>query len=134
VRFTPAIEPRLNWRGSDVVDVLEQIRRQHGFPRTIRVDRGSEFISKDLDLWAYRRSVILDLSRPGKPTDNAYIESLNGKFRTEGLNVHWFISLDEVRRICEEWRKDYNEVPPHSAIGNKPPMSLMNYSGSHGPA
>jgi putative transposase len=133
-RFSPAIEPRRSWRGSDVVAVLDRISRQHGFPRTIRVDQGPEFISKDLDLWAYRRGVILDFSRPGKPTDNAYIESLNGKFRAECLNVHWFTSLDEMRRICEDWRRDYNEVRPHSAIGNKPPMSLMNCSGSHGPA
>ena len=133
-RFSPAIEPRRNWRGSDVVDVLERISRQQGFPRTIRIDQGPEFISKDLDLWAYRRGVILDFSRPGKPTDNAYIESLNGKFRMECLNAHWFTSLDEMRRICEDWRRDYNEVRPHSAIGNKPPISLKNCSGPHGPA
>lgn len=66
--------------------------------------------------------------------DNAYIESLNGKFRAECLNVHWFTSLDEMRRICEDWRRDYNEVRPHSAIGNKPPMSLMDCPGSYGPA
>jgi putative transposase len=133
-RFSPVIEPRFTWRGSCVVEALERACRQHGFPRTIRVDQGPEFISKDLDLWAYRRGVILDFSRPGKPTDNAYIESLNGKFRAECLNVHWFTSLDEMHRICEDWRRDYNEVRPHSAIGNKPPMSLMNCSGPHGPA
>ena len=77
-----------------------------GFPRSIRVDQGPEFISKDLDLWAYRRGVILDFSRPGKPTDNAFIESLNGKFRAECLNAHWFTSLDEMCRICEDWRRD----------------------------
>lgn len=132
-KFSPTIEPRLAWRGSSVVEVLEKVCRQYGFPRTIRVDQGPEFISKDLDLWAYRRGVILDFSRPGKPTDNAYIESLIGKFRMECLNVHWFTSLDEMRRICEDWRRDYNEVRPHSAIGNKTPMSLMNCSGSHGP-
>jgi len=133
-RISPAIEPRRSSRGSDVVDVLERISRQQGFPRTIRIDQGPEFISKDLDLWAYRRGVILNFSRPGKPTDNAYIESLNGKFRMECLNAHWFTSLDEMRRICEDWRRDYNEVRPHSAIGNKPPISLKNCSGPHGPA
>ena len=132
-KFSPTIEPRLAWRGSSVVEVLEKVCRQYGFPRTIRVDQGPEFISKDLDLWAYRRGVILDFSRPGKPTDNAFIESLNGKLRMECLNVHWFTGLDEMRRICEDWRRDYNEVRPHSAIGNKTPMSLMNCSGSHGP-
>ena len=133
-RFSPAIEARYNWRGSSVVDVLERVCGETGFPRTIRVDQGPEFISKDLDLWAYRRGVVLDFSRPGKPTDNAFIESLNGKFRAECLNAHWFISLDEMRRICEDWRKDYNEVRPHSAIGNKPPIELVSCSASYGPS
>ena len=68
--------------------------------------------------------VTLDFSRPGKPTDNAFIESLNAKFRAERLNAHWFMSLDEARRKCEAWRRDYNEVRPHSAIGNEVPASL----------
>ena len=68
-----------------------------------------------------------------KPTDNAYIESFNGKFRAECLNQHWFLTLDDARRKMEEWRRDYNEVRPHSAIGNKPPISLMNASGASGP-
>ena len=133
-RFATAIEARFNWRGATVVDVLERVCRDTGYPRTIRVDQGPEFISKDLDLWAYRRGVVLDFSRPGKPTDNAYIESLNGKFRAECLNAHWFTSIEEMRRICEDWRRDYNEVRPHSALGNKPPMALMNCSGHHGPS
>ena len=69
---------------------------------------GPEFISKELDLWAYMRNVTLDLSRPGKPTDNAYIESFNGKFRAECLNANWFLSLDEARAKCEAWRRHYN--------------------------
>jgi len=92
--------------------------RQVGYPQSIRVDQGSEFISRDLDLWAYQKDVVLDFSRPGKPTDNAFIESFNGKFRAECLNAHWFLSLDDARAKMEEWRKDYNEVRPHSAIGN----------------
>ena len=92
-------------------------------------DQGSEFISRDLDLWAYHRGVVLDFSRPGKPTDNAFIESFNGKFRTECLNAHWFMSLDDARRKMEAWLKDYNEVRPHSAIGNKTPISLLNHPG-----
>ena len=67
-RFSPAIEPRFNFRGADVVDVLEQVGRQVGFPKAIRVDQGTEFVSRDLDLWAYQRDVTLDFSRPGKPT------------------------------------------------------------------
>jgi putative transposase len=68
--------------------------------------------------------VTLDFSRPGKPTDNAFIESLNGKFRAECLNTHWFMSLDEARQKCEAWCRDYNEVRQHSAIGNEVPAAL----------
>src|SRR5207249_3579980 len=78
-RFSPAIEPRFNFRGPDVVEILEEVGRQVGFPKAIRLDQGTEFVSRDLDLWAYRRGVTLDFSRPGKPTDNAFIESFNGK-------------------------------------------------------
>ncbi len=129
-RFSPVIDPRFSYRGEDVVATLERACLEHGYPKTIRVDQGSEFISRDLDLWAYQRDVELDFSRPGKPTDNAFIESFNGKFRTECLNAHWFLTLDDARAKVEEWRKDYNTVRPHSAIGNKPPISLMNGSSA----
>jgi putative transposase len=76
-RYLPALEPRFSFRGTDVVDVLERVCAKIGFPATIRVDQGTEFVSRDLDLWAYHRGVVLDFSRPGKPTDNAFIESLN---------------------------------------------------------
>ena len=125
-RFSPAVDPRFSYRGEDVVVALEQVCKQVGYPQSIRVDQGSEFISRDLDLWAYHKGVVLDFSRPGKPTDNAFIESFNGKFRAECLNAHWFLSLDDARVKMEEWRRDYNEVRPHSAIGNKPSISLMN--------
>ena len=105
----------------------------HGLPKMIRVDQGTEFVSKDLDLWAYTRGVVLDFSRPGKPTDNAFIESFNGKFRAECLNAHCFMSLDDAREKCQAWRRDYNEVRPHSAIGNKPPIALIGRSAAHGP-
>lgn len=133
-RFSPAIEPRFSFKATDVVEVLKRVGRDHGFPKAIRVDQGTEFVSRDLDLWAYQRGVTLDFSRPGKPTDNAFIESLNGKFRAECLNAHWFMSLDDARAKCEAWRRDYNEVRPHSAIGNKPPITLVNRSETHGPA
>jgi hypothetical protein len=84
-------------------------------------------------LAAYQREVVLDFSKPGKPTDNAYMESFNGKFRAECLNQHWFLAPDDARLKMEEWRRDYNEVRPHSAIGNKPPISLTNASGASGP-
>lgn len=104
-----------------------------GFPATIRVDPGSEFVSRDLDLWAYQRNVTLDFSRPGRPTDNAFIDSFNGKLRAECLNAHWFMSLDDARRKCEAWRRDYNEERPHSSIGNKVPIELVNRSAACGP-
>jgi len=132
-RFSPAIEPRFTFRGCDVVEVLEQVGRRVGLPKTIRVDQGTEFVSRDLDLWAYQRDVTLDFSRPGKPTDNAFIESFNGKFRAECLNAHWFMSLDDARRKCEAWRRDYNEERPHSAIGNKTPIALVDRSAAVGP-
>ena len=99
-----------------------------------QVDNGSEFISRDLDLWAYQRYVIRDFSRPGKPTHNSFIESFNGKLRAECLNTHWFMSLDDARVKMEDWRKDYNEFRPHSAIGNKPPISLFKGSPAALPA
>jgi putative transposase len=105
-----------------------------GYPRTIRVDQGSEFVSRDLDIWAYQKGVVLDFSRPGKPTDNSFIESFNGKFRSECLNTHWFLSIDDARQKMEDWRRDYNEVRPHSAIGNQAPISLLNGSSAPPPA
>ncbi|MFG1225748.1 IS3 family transposase, partial [Xanthobacter wiegelii] len=120
-RFSPAVDPRFSYRGEDVVLTLERICRSTGYPQSIRVDQGSEFVSRDLDLWAYQKGVVLDFSRPGKPTDNGFIESFNGKLRAECLNTHWFMSLDDARAKMEAWRRDYNEVRPHSAIGNKPP-------------
>lgn len=74
-RFSPALEPRYTFRGIDVVEMLERVCNEVGFPETIRVDQGSEFVSRDLDLWAYQRGITLDFSRPGKPTDNGFIES-----------------------------------------------------------
>jgi putative transposase len=129
-RLSPAIHVRQSFRGVDVVETLERVSRQLGYPKTIRLDNGPEFISKELDLWAFMHDVTLDFSRPGKPTDNAFIESLNGKFRAECLNANWFLSLDEARRKCEAWRRDYNEVRPRSAIGNKVPIMLHRASGN----
>jgi transposase InsO family protein len=107
---------------------------KYGFQRAIRVDQGTEFVSRDLDLWAYQRGVTLDFSLPDKPTDNAFIESFNSKFRAECLNAHWFISFDDARRKCEARRRDYNEERPHSAIGNKAPIELIDLSAAIRPA
>jgi putative transposase len=115
-RFSLAIEPRFNFRGADVVEVLERVGQEVGLPTVIRVDQDSEFVSRDLDLWAYQRGVTLDFSRPGKPTDNAFIESFNGKFRAEWLNAHWFMSLDDTRRKWEAWRRDYKRASQHPSV------------------
>ncbi|GAB5511083.1 MAG: hypothetical protein Rhims3KO_24840 [Hyphomicrobiales bacterium] len=127
-RYSPATDPRFSYKGEDVVQTLEKVCREVGYPKTIRVDNGSEFISRDMDLWAYANDVILDFSRPGKPTDNAFIESFNGSLRSECLNAHWFMNLDDAKQKLEAWRRDYNTVRPHSAIDNKPPISLLNCS------
>ena len=112
---------------------MERVCAQTGYPKMIRVDQGSEFISRDLDLWAYANNVTLDFSRPGKPTDNAFIEAFNGRLRAECLSANWFMSLPDAREKLECWRRDYNTVRPHSAIGNKPPVALINHAGVTSP-
>ncbi len=111
-------------RGIDVVGVLERVVDGRGRPGSIRVDNGPEFISKDLDLWAYWNKVKLDFSRPGKPTDNAFIESFNARFRQECLNEHWFLTLDDAAEKIECWRRNYNEHRPHSSLGNQTPAEF----------
>ena len=125
-RYCPATDPRFTYKGEDVVQTLEKVCGRIGYPKAIRVDNGSEFISRDLDLWAYAKDVTLDFSRPGKPTDNGYIEAFNSKLRAECLNAHWFLTLADAREKLEDWRRDYNEVRPHSAIGYKVPIALQN--------
>ena len=90
-------------------------------------------MSRDLDLWAYQRGVTLDFSRPGKPTDNAFIEAFNGRFRAECLNAHWFLSLADAQEKLEDWRKYYNKQRPHGAIGQKTPIMLLNHVGAASP-
>ena len=104
-----------------------------GYSQTIRVDQGTEFVSRDLDLWAYAKGVTLDFSRPGKPTDNAFIEAFNGRFRAECLNTHWFLTLAEAREKLEVWRRYYNEVRPHGAIGNVSPADLLKTDSATSP-
>lgn len=124
-RYVPALDPRFSYRGEDVVATLDRVCRRIGYPATIRADQGSEFISRDMNLWAYQCHVTLDFSRPGKPTDNAFIEAFNGRFRAECLNSHWFMCLEDAAEKLEAWRRDYNEEWPHSAIGHKVPADLM---------
>ena len=113
-------------RGQEVVAVLERISDERGLPKAIQVDNGPEFISKDVDLWAYWNKVKLDFSRPGKPTDNAFIESFNARFRQECLNEHWFLNLEDAEEKIEAWREDYNQYRPHSSLGNLAPSSFAD--------
>jgi putative transposase len=129
-KYSPIIDPRFSYRAADVVMALERVCANVGYPKTIRVDQGSEFVSRDLDLWAYANDVILDFSRPGKPTDNAFIEAFNSKVRSECLNAHWFMSLDDARSKLEDWRRYYNEERPHSGIGQMTPVLLHNPGGA----
>lgn len=116
-----AIYPAQNIRGDDVAHLLEHIVSQRGKPTRIQADNGPEFISIALDRWAYDKQVVLDFSRPGKPTDNAFIESFNGSLRDECLNIHWFMSLEDAQEKLENWRQDYNCFRPHSSLGDLPP-------------
>jgi putative transposase len=113
-----------NLRGEDVVTTLDRLRQAHGAPRRVQADNGPEFISVVLDKWAYDQGVTIDFSRPGKPTDNPFIESFNGSFRDECLNAHWFLSLDDAREKIESWRCDYNHFRPHSSLGNAAPAQF----------
>jgi len=107
--------------GLRVVRVLERVAEERGVPEAIQVDNGPEFISQVVDQWAYRNGVALHFIDPGKPVQNAFIESFNGKFRDECLNQSWFTSLEDARRIIEAWREDYNTVRPHSSLGYRTP-------------
>jgi len=111
--------------GEMVSQVLDRVLDTPAVPRSITVDHGTEFQSRALEDWAYRRSVQLDVIRPGKPVENAFIESFNGRLRDECLNVHQFASLDEARTIIEAWRVDYNQRRPHSSLGHLTPNEFV---------
>ena len=119
-----AIEVDTSLPGLRVKAVLDRLADSRGLPQSITVDNGPEFDGKVLDQWACRTGVQLSFIRPGKPNENAYIESFNGKFRDECLNEHWFISLAHARRIIEEWRIEYNTERPHSSLGNRTPLEF----------
>ena len=121
--MSPAIEAGVSLTGERVVAILERLMGTIGRPQRIAIDNGPEFISKTLDAWAYRNGVQLEFSRPGKPTDNAFAESFNGRFRDECLDQHWFASLEEVRQTVEAWRIDDNTVRPHRALRQQTPAA-----------
>lgn len=119
-----AIEVGQSLKGDHVVAVLQRICRERHAPRTIFCDNGSEFAGRALDLWAYVNKVKIDFSRPGKPTDNAHVESFNGRLREECLNSHWFVSMQDAKRAIDAWRADYNENRPHRALKNRTPLEF----------
>ncbi len=123
-RESLAIEVAWRLGGHSVVAALMQVVEESGLPKSIRIDNGPEFTSKVLDQWAYLNGVELDFIRPGKPTDNALIESFNGRFREECLNESWFLSLEDAREKVEEWRQHYNRERPHGSLGNVPPVEF----------
>jgi putative transposase len=118
-RFSPVIEPRLTYRSEIVVYALDRACGRLGRLNAIRVDQGTEFVSRNLDLWPYALGVTLDFSRPGKPTDNAFIEAFSGRFRAQCLNAHWILTVADAAEQLEPWRRGYNEVRPHGSIGNR---------------
>jgi putative transposase len=107
--------------GRRVVRVLDQLAERHGPPKQITLDNGPEFTSQALDAWAYAHGVQLDFIDPGKPMQNGHQESGSGKFRDECLNLHWFLNLDDARRIIAKWEEEYNTMRPHSALGDQAP-------------
>lgn len=119
-----SIALRTNFRAYQVIEELDRLARLRGKPRSIRVDNGPEFAGRLLDQWAYLNKVELDFSRPGKPTDNAYIEAFNSRLRQECLNASWFMSMDDARMRIEEWRCDYNQNRPHSALAGLTPAEF----------
>ena len=107
--------------GPRVVRFLDQVAAVHGYPESINIDNGPEFISAALDQWAHAHGVQLHFSRPGKPVDNAFIESFNGRLRDECLNTNWFYGLEQAREVIAEWLDDYNTHRPHSSLAGLTP-------------
>jgi putative transposase len=120
-RESLAIEVDTSLPGTRVIEVLERLADFRGLPRAIVADHGPEFAGRALDLWAHGRGVAIDFIRPGKPVDNAFVESFNGRLRDECLNENWFQSLREARQVVEAWREDYNDVRPHRSLGGRTP-------------
>jgi putative transposase len=124
-RESLAIHVAQSLPSSAVTHVLEELIRRRGPPEVITVDNGTEFTSNHFDVWAFARRIRIDYIRPGKPVENAWIESFNGRLRDECLNAHWFETLDEARTRVEDWRRDYNEARPHSALADQAPSAYV---------
>jgi len=118
-----AMQVASEFKAADVVRTLDRVILQRGAPTAIRCDQGTEFTAEALDQWAFNNRIELDFSRPGKPTDNAFVESFNASVRKELLNTSWFDTLEDARRAAREWRREYNEVRPHRSLANLTPKA-----------
>ena len=118
-----AIVPERAMGGHQLTRILDQLATMRGLPKAIRTDNGKEFCGRAMLNWAHARSVQLFLIEPGKPNQNAYIESFNGRFREECLNEHWFTSLAHARVVIEAWRREYNEERPKKSLGGLTPAA-----------
>ena len=116
-----------------ITDALETLRLVRGLPQTLVCDNGPEFVSQAMDHWADRRGVRLDFIRPGRPVENCFIESFNGRLRDECLNVHHFATLAEARHVIEAWREEYNTARPHSSLGQRTPTEYAAWLEAEGP-
>ena len=129
-----AIVPARALGGRPVTRVLEQLAASRGLPQVLRTDNGPEFCGRALLTWAHERGLTLRLITPGKPTQNAYVESFNGRFRDECLNEHWFTSLAHAQAVIETWRREYNEERPKKGLGGLTPAAyarrLMKETGT----
>lgn len=121
-RTCVAIEVDVSLPGERVARVLDRAAAKYGWPQTIVMDNGPEFTGKALDQWAFTRGVELYFIQPGKPVQNAFVESFNGRLRDECLNQNWFTSLEHARREIADWREDYNTYRPHSSLGGLTPQ------------
>jgi putative transposase len=127
-RQSPVVEPAFTHSGKAVGEALDRVVGELGVPKSITVDHGTEFMSKALEEWAWNKGVKLDFIRPGKPNENAHIESFNGRLRDECLNVNQFLSMDDAKRKIEAWRLDYNEARPHGSLRDLTPSEFAKRS------
>ncbi|MGH7661287.1 MAG: IS3 family transposase [Vulcanimicrobiaceae bacterium] len=125
-----ALEVAPRFCSNDVVKVLQRVSRERAAPKMLRCDNGAEFVAQPMDQWAFWNKVTLDFSRPGKPTDNAFIESFNGGVRRELLNPSYFETIEDVRRAARIWRQEYNIFRPHSMLANKTPKEFADAARS----
>jgi putative transposase len=130
-RESPLLEVAFSLTGKDVVRAFEATDPEGHLPKSITVDHGTEFTSKAVQAWAFYRGVELDVTRPGKPTDNGHIESFNGRLRDECLNAHQFLSLDHAKTLIEAWRCDDNAHRPHSSLGDLTPTEFAHRPQDH---